>query len=91
MPTVLGHEAGGIVESVGPAVLDLAAGDKVIMSLRPVCGRCYFCVRGHPSLCSGPGGLMASDAGLAAVPLHPHDWHGEWNYTINTQPNPAEA
>ena len=39
MPTVLGHEAGGVVEEVGPGVLDLAVGDKVIMTLRPVCGR----------------------------------------------------
>lgn len=59
LPTVLGHEAGGIVESVGPGVLDLAEGDKVIMTLRPVCGRCYFCVRGEFSLCAGPGGLLA--------------------------------
>jgi Zn-dependent alcohol dehydrogenase len=59
MPTVLGHEAGGIVEEVGAGELDLAVGDKVIMTLRPVCGRCYFCVRNQPSLCSGPGGMMA--------------------------------
>jgi Zn-dependent alcohol dehydrogenase len=59
MPTVLGHEAGGIVEEVGAGVLDLAVSDKVIMTLRPVCGRCYFCVRNQPSLCSGPGGMMA--------------------------------
>ena len=59
MPTVLGHEAGGIIEEVGAGVLDLAVGDKVIMTLRPVCGRCYFCVRNQPSLCSGPGGMMA--------------------------------
>jgi len=34
-------------------------------------------------------GTRITDAELAAVPLHPHDWHGEWNYTINAQPNPA--
>lgn len=27
-------------------------------------------------------GVKVSDAELAAVPLQPHDWHGEWNYTI---------
>ena len=27
-------------------------------------------------------GLKVSDAELAAVPLEPHTWHGEWNYTI---------
>ena len=34
-------------------------------------------------------GVKITNAELAAVPLHPHDWHGEWNYTINAQPNPA--
>lgn len=34
-------------------------------------------------------GVKVTDAELAAVPLHPHDWHGEWNYTINAQPDPA--
>ena len=32
-----------------------------------------------------PKGIRISDAELAAVPLHPHDFHGEWNYTINAQ------
>jgi transposase len=31
-------------------------------------------------------GVKFSDTDLAAVPLHPHDFHGEWNYTI-AQPN----
>jgi hypothetical protein len=31
---------------------------------------------------SYPLGVKVSDAELAAVPLTPHDWHGEWNYTI---------
>ena len=30
-----------------------------------------------------PKGVKISDAELAAVPLTPHDFHGEWNYTIN--------
>src|SRR5438477_3311223 len=32
-----------------------------------------------------PTGVKISDADLAAVPLHPHDFHGEWNYTIIAQ------
>jgi hypothetical protein len=32
-----------------------------------------------------PKGLRITDKQLAAVPLRPHDWHGEWNYTINAQ------
>ena len=29
-----------------------------------------------------PKGVKITDAQLAAVPLHRHEWHGEWNYTI---------
>src|SRR3954453_20198031 len=51
MPSILGHEAGGIVEAVGSGVTGLAEGDKGILTLRPPCGRCYFCVRGQFSIC----------------------------------------
>lgn len=30
-------------------------------------------------------GIRINNTELAAVPLHPHDFHGEWNYTINAQ------
>ena len=36
-----------------------------------------------------PKGVKITDTELAAVPLAPHHFHGEWNYTINAQPNPA--
>ena len=36
-----------------------------------------------------PKGVKITDTELAAVPLTPHDWHGEWNYTINAQSDPA--
>jgi len=32
-----------------------------------------------------PTGVKISDAELADVPLVPHDWHGDWNYTISAQ------
>lgn len=32
-----------------------------------------------------PTGIKITDKQLAAVPLHPHGFHGEWNYTINAQ------
>ena len=32
-----------------------------------------------------PKGVKISDRELAALPLVPHDFHGEWNYTINAQ------
>jgi hypothetical protein len=31
---------------------------------------------------SYPLGVKVADRELAAVPLRPHDWHGEWNYTV---------
>jgi len=51
-PTVLGHEAAGIVEAVGPAVTELHAGDKVVLTPLPSCGHCYFCTRRQPTLCA---------------------------------------
>ena len=51
-PTVLGHEAAGIVEAVGPGVTRLRAGDKAVLTPLPPCGRCYFCTRGQPTLCA---------------------------------------
>jgi len=34
---------------------------------------------------SYPTGVAITDAELQAVPLTPHKWHGEWNYTITTR------
>jgi S-(hydroxymethyl)glutathione dehydrogenase / alcohol dehydrogenase len=51
MPAVLGHEAGGTIEAVGPGVSGLEEGDRVLLTLRPPCGRCYWCVRGEFSIC----------------------------------------
>ncbi|XP_076604872.1 alcohol dehydrogenase 1-like isoform X2 [Chaetodon auriga] len=42
-PVVLGHEAAGIVESVGPGVTEIQPGDKVIPLLMPQCRECRFC------------------------------------------------
>ncbi|MBT0770922.1 S-(hydroxymethyl)mycothiol dehydrogenase [Kineosporia sp. J2-2] len=50
-PFLLGHEAAGVVESVGPDVTDVAPGDFVILNWRAVCGSCRACLRGRPHLC----------------------------------------
>jgi len=50
-PFLLGHEAAGVVESVGPDVTDLTPGDYVILNWRAVCGACRSCLRGRPWLC----------------------------------------
>ena len=51
-PAILGHEAAGIVEAVGEQVYYLKPGDTVIMCLSVFCGRCEFCLRGQPVLCT---------------------------------------
>jgi S-(hydroxymethyl)mycothiol dehydrogenase len=50
-PFLLGHEAAGLVESVGPDVTEVAVGDFVILNWRAVCGECRSCRRGRPHLC----------------------------------------
>jgi S-(hydroxymethyl)mycothiol dehydrogenase len=50
-PFLLGHEAAGVVEQVGPGVTDVAPGDFVVLNWRAVCGRCRACRRGRPQYC----------------------------------------
>jgi S-(hydroxymethyl)glutathione dehydrogenase/alcohol dehydrogenase len=51
-PAVLGHEAAGVVEKVGPGVSQFKAGDHVISCPSVFCGYCEDCMSGHPSRCS---------------------------------------
>ena len=53
LPMVLGHEAAGRVEEVGPGVANVRPGDHVIFSFRPHCGRCFYCSTGRIILCDG--------------------------------------
>jgi S-(hydroxymethyl)mycothiol dehydrogenase len=50
-PYLLGHEAAGVVEAVGPDVSAVAPGDFVILNWRAVCGQCRACLRGRPWYC----------------------------------------
>lgn len=50
-PIVLGHEGAGEVLSVGEGVTTVQPGDKVILTWRPRCGQCEFCLKGRPGLC----------------------------------------
>ena len=55
---VLGHEAVGTVEEVGPGVTTLRTGDRVLVSCITACGRCRFCRDGRYGLCTGGGGWI---------------------------------
>ena len=50
-PFLLGHEAAGTVEAVGPGVTEVLPGDYVILNWRAVCGQCRSCLRGRPWYC----------------------------------------
>jgi S-(hydroxymethyl)mycothiol dehydrogenase len=50
-PFLLGHEAAGIVEAVGPDVTNVKPGDFVILNWRAVCGTCRSCLKGKPQYC----------------------------------------
>jgi Zn-dependent alcohol dehydrogenase len=69
-PTILGHEAAGVVDAVGEGVTSVVPGDTVVVSPATPCGRCYFCVRDEPTLCAASlseyGGTFADGTtGLA--------------------------
>ena len=48
---MLGHEAGGVVEKLGPGVTTLAVGDKGALEPGITCGQCEFCKSGKYNLC----------------------------------------
>ncbi len=78
LPIVLGHEAAGTVEAVGPAVTGLTPGDRVILSWNPHCGACFYCRHDQPILCEtyvklGPQAVQfdgTTRLSLAGRPVH---------------------
>jgi len=61
VPMLLGHEAAGIVEQVGPSVADVALGDRVVMTFLPRCGECAACSTDGLTPCTV--GSRANNAG----------------------------
>ena len=56
LPIVLGHEAAGVIEELGPnahghGAQGLSVGDHVVLSWNPHCGHCFYCERDLPILC----------------------------------------
>jgi L-iditol 2-dehydrogenase len=50
-PLIMGHEAAGVIEAVGPHVRDWQPGDRVTFDSTVSCGECWFCRRGEINLC----------------------------------------
>jgi alcohol dehydrogenase len=55
---ILGHEAVGTIEEVGPGVKMVRPGDRVLVSCITACGRCRFCREGRYGQCTGGGGWI---------------------------------
>jgi Zn-dependent alcohol dehydrogenase len=67
VPAILGHEASGTIAALGAGVTGLVEGDRVVLSMRPPCGHCYWCVRNEPVLCAETAGPPGSG--------EPRAWH----------------
>lgn len=74
---ILGHEAVGVVEEVGPDVGSVRPGDRVVVAFHIACGACWFCREGQTALCEDfrnlgagafSGGLAGAQAELVRVP-----------------------
>lgn len=59
-PVILGHEASGIVDAVGPGVSHLSPGDPVVMTPVAPCGQCYYCQRHDHALCVNGLSIMTN-------------------------------
>jgi S-(hydroxymethyl)mycothiol dehydrogenase len=70
-PFLLGHEAAGVVESVGPDVTSVEPGDFVILNWRAVCGACRSCRRGRPWYCFSTHNAVQTMTLRDGTPLSP--------------------
>ena len=55
LPRVMGHEATGVVEAVGPGAGRLRPGQRVLLNPIIACGSCDCCTRGRGNLCRNAG------------------------------------
>jgi S-(hydroxymethyl)mycothiol dehydrogenase len=70
-PYLLGHEAAGVVESVGEGVTEIAPGDFVILNWRAVCGQCRACAKGKPQYCFSTHNAKQTMTLTDGTPLSP--------------------
>ena len=80
VPMLLGHEAAGIVEELGPGVDDIAVGERVVLVFLPRCGNCAACATEGLTPCergsaaNAAGTLLGGDIRLARAgrPVYHH-------------------
>jgi Zn-dependent alcohol dehydrogenase len=66
-PLVMGHEGAGVVREIGPGVVHVTPGDRVVLNWCIPCGECFQCLRGDTVLCetSRPAHVMEPSRGHA--------------------------
>ena len=80
LPIITGHEGAGLVEAVGEGVTRVKVGDHVTLTWAPICGDCFYCLRGKANLCAAYRPAIASgllDDGTARI-----HWKGEPVYIL---------
>ena len=50
-PLVMGHEAAGVIEALGPGVDGFSRGERVTFDSTVYCGECDYCRQGRVNLC----------------------------------------
>ena len=72
LPTILGHEVAGVIESLGEDVSGPEIGQRVAVYPIAACGECFFCKQGRHSLCHKQYGLAhGADGGFAEYVVVP--------------------
>ncbi|MEO8814406.1 MAG: alcohol dehydrogenase catalytic domain-containing protein, partial [Mycobacterium sp.] len=69
VPMLLGHEAAGIVEQVGPGVTAAAPGQRVVLTFLPRCGHCPACATDGLTPCE-PGSAANAAGTLLGGGMH---------------------
>ena len=69
---ILGHEGAGVVESVGPGVIQVKPGDRVLLNWAMPCGDCFQCDRGAESLCEKKPSVPAERFVCEGKPIRPN-------------------
>jgi len=90
VPMVLGHEAAGVVEELGPGVTEFAPGDHVVAAFVPSCGHCGPCQGGRPALCE-PGFRANSSGTLLSGARRLHDAQGDVHHHLGVSGFAAQA
>ncbi len=70
VPAIMGHEGAGTVIEIGRGVTRVMKGDRVIASVIPVCGNCYYCLHDQGQHCEQTQAMGSVDKGTRADGSH---------------------